>query len=93
MDALENTGKKPGSFYKDCTIYTTLSLCPMCSDAILLYGISKVVIGENMNFLGSEELLRFKGVNVEVINAPECIELMWKFIKENPALWFEDIGE
>lgn len=92
MDALENTGRKSASFYKNCTIYTTLSPCPMCSGAILLYGIPKVVIGENINFLGSEELLRSKEVDVEVINDEECITLMRKFIKENPGLWNEDIG-
>src|SRR5688572_16551427 len=92
MDALENAGRQPASVYKQCTLYTTLSPCPMCTGAILLYGISKVVIGENKTFLGAESLLQNNGVEVSVINDKECIEMMEKFIKENPLLWNEDIG-
>jgi cytosine/creatinine deaminase len=92
MDALENAGRQPASVYKECTIYTTLSPCPMCSGTILLYGIPNVVIGENQTFMGEEELLKSRGVNVEVMNNRECVELMAKFIKEKPSLWNEDIG-
>ena len=92
MDALENAGRQPASVYKECTIYTTLSPCPMCSGTILLYGIPKVVIGENKTFLGEEELLRSKGVEVVVADDNDCYELMQKFIQEKPALWNEDIG-
>lgn len=93
MDALENAGRLKSSVYKECTIYTTLSPCSMCSGTILLYGIPKVIIGENKTFLGEEDHLKSKGVEVEVINNSECIELMSKFIKESPELWNEDIGE
>lgn len=93
MDALENAGRRSASFYRDCVIYTTLSPCPMCSGAILLYGIPKVVIGENRTFLGDEEHLRSRGVVLEVVDDPECIELMTRFISEKPELWNEDIGE
>ncbi len=92
MDALENAGRQPASVYKRCTIYTTLSPCPMCSGAILLYGISKVIIGENNSFLGDEELLRARGVEVVVVNDPTCTELMQDFIRTKPELWNEDIG-
>jgi cytosine deaminase len=92
MDALENAGRQPGAVYKECTIYTTLSPCPMCSGAILLYGIPKVVVGENRTFQGDEELLRARGVAVRVVQDPACIALMEKFIRENPKLWNEDIG-
>lgn len=92
MDALENAGRQPASVYKECTIYTTLSPCSMCSGTILLYGIPKVVIGENKTFLGEEELLRSKGVEVIVTDDSACYELMQKFIQEKPALWNEDIG-
>ena len=93
MDALENAGRRSASFYRDCVIYTTLSPCPMCSGAILLYGIPTVVIGENRTFLGDEEHLRSRGVVLEVVDDPECIELMTRFISEKPELWNEDIGE
>jgi cytosine deaminase len=93
MDALENTGRLTASIYKKCTLYTTLSPCPMCSGAILLYGIPKVVIGENKTFLGSEYLLRKNGVEVVVLNNQQCIDMMHNFIKNNPDLWNEDIGE
>jgi cytosine deaminase len=93
MDALENAGRLSASIYKNCTLYTTLSPCPMCSGAITLYGIGHVVVGENENFVGEEELLRSRGVAVDVINEERCIEMMKKFIGENPVLWNEDIGE
>lgn len=92
MDALENAGRQPASVYKNCTLYTTLSPCPMCSGAILLYGIPAVVIGENMTFLGAEDLLKENGVNLTIDNNQECIAMMQKFIAENPQLWNEDIG-
>ncbi|GAB3530006.1 nucleoside deaminase [Pontibacter brevis] len=92
MDALENAGRQPASVYKECTIYTTLSPCPMCSGTILLYGIPKVVIGENKTFMGEEELLRSRGVEVVVADDSACYELMQKFIQEKPSLWNEDIG-
>ena len=93
MDALENAGRLPASVYRASAIYTTLSPCPMCTGAILLYGIPKVVIGENKTFKGSEQLLREHGVEVVVVNDPECIQMMEEFIDKNPALWNEDIGE
>lgn len=93
MDALENAGRLPASTYKKATLYTTLSPCSMCSGAILLYGIQKVVVGENLTFLGEEELLRSRGVEVEVVQDARCIELMKKFISDFPELWNEDIGE
>jgi cytosine deaminase len=92
MDALENTGRLPASTYKKCTLYTTLSPCPMCSGAILLYGIPKVVIGENQTFLGSESLLKEQGVEVVVLDNKECKDLMNQLIKDKPELWNEDIG-
>src|SRR5688500_6702574 len=93
MDALENAGRQPASVYRECTIYTTLSPCSMCSGAILLYGIPRVVIGENRSFLGEEELLRSRGVDVQVVQDPACIALMERFIARHPELWNEDIGE
>ena len=93
MDALENAGRQPASVYRECTLYTTLSPCPMCSGAILLYGIPKVIVGENKTFLGDEELLRSRGVEVTVVDNADCIELMEKFIADKPELWNEDIGE
>src|SRR5438067_7262305 len=92
MDALENAGRQPARVYNECTIYTTLSPCAMCSGAMLLYGIPRVVIGENQTFLGEEKLLRSRGVNVEVLQDATCIELMTAFISEHPRLWSEDIG-
>ena len=92
MDALENAGRQPASVYRECTIYTTLSPCAMCSGAILLYGIPRVVIGENRTFMGEEELLRSRGVEVRVLQDAECEELMTRFIQEHPGLWNEDIG-
>ena len=93
MDALERAGRQPASVYRASTLYTTLSPCAMCSGAILLCGIPRVVIGENLTFLGEEELLRARGVTVEVRQDPRCIEMMTAFIRENPRLWDEDIGE
>ena len=93
MDALENAGRQPASVYKESVIYTTLSPCSMCTGAILLYGIPKVIIGENKTFLGAEVLLKENGVEVIVLNDRDCIQLMQTFIEENPELWNEDIGE
>jgi cytosine deaminase len=92
MDALENAGRRTAQVYRECTIYTTLSPCSMCSGTILLYGIPRVVVGENQTFMGEEELLRARGVNVEVFQDPTCIRLMKDFIREHPDLWNEDIG-
>lgn len=92
MDALENAGRQPASVYRESVLYTTLSPCSMCSGAILLYGIPKVIIGENKTFMGEEELLKSRGVQIEVLQNQTCIEMMTRFIKENPALWNEDIG-
>jgi cytosine deaminase len=93
MDAFENAGRQPAKIYKACTLYTTLSPCAMCSGAILLYGITKVIIGENKSFLGEEALLKSRGVTIKVVNDEECIDLMANFMKEKPELWNEDIGE
>lgn len=93
MDALENAGRQPAEIYRNSVLYTTLSPCPMCTGAILLYGIPKVVIGENKTFLGSEDLLRNQGVEVIVLNNQECVDLMNSFIKLHPEIWYEDIGE
>jgi cytosine deaminase len=93
MDALENAGRHPASVYQNSVIYTTLSPCSMCSGAILLYGIPKVIIGENQTFLGEEDLLRSRGVSVTVLQDPTCVRLMTDFIGANPSLWNEDIGE
>src|SRR5437764_12016962 len=93
MDALENAGRQAASVYKDSVIYTTLSPCSMCSGAILLYGIPRVVVGENQTFLGEEELLRSRGVSIEVLQDAACVALMTEFIREHPQLWNEDIGE
>ena len=92
MDALENAGRLPAAVYTRSVLYTTLSPCSMCSGAILLYRIPRVVVGENVTFQGEEELLRARGVIVEVLQDARCIELMRRFIAEHPALWNEDIG-
>jgi len=92
MDALENAGRQSASVYQQSILYTTLSPCPMCSGAILLYGIPKVIIGENQTFMGDEELLRARGVEVNVLQNSRCIALMKKFIADSPELWNEDIG-
>lgn len=93
MDAFENAGRQSAKIYQESTIYTTLSPCSMCSGAILLYGIPKVVIGENTTFMGSENLLKEKGIEVVVAHNKECKEMMRSFIKDKPQLWNEDIGE
>ena len=93
MDALENAGRQSAAVYRECVIYTTLSPCPMCSGAILLYGIPKVVIGENRTFMGAEEHLKSCGVELEVRDDADCINLMTEFIAARPDLWNEDIGE
>src|SRR6476659_7331687 len=92
MDALENSGRLTAAVYSQSIIYTTLSPCSMCSGAILLYKIPRVVIGENVTFMGEEALLKSRGVAVEVLQDPRCIELMRQFIAKNPSLWNEDIG-
>ncbi len=92
MDALENAGRQSAKVYQECTLYTTLSPCSMCSGTILLYGIPKVIIGENKTFMGEEEHLKSRGVKVEVVNNQECIDIMESFIKNKPELWNEDIG-
>jgi len=92
MDALENAGRRRASVYRDCVIYTTLSPCPMCAGAILLYGIRRVVIGENQSFRGAEDHLLAAGVQVHVVQDPACIRMMSDFIRANPSLWNEDIG-
>ncbi|MBV6288291.1 nucleoside deaminase [Pseudomonas sp. MAFF 301350] len=93
MDAFENAGRQPASVYAQATLYTTLSPCAMCSGAILLYGIKQVVIGENRTFLGEEELLKARGVQLHVLDDHDCIGLMTQFIHDHRALWNEDIGE
>jgi creatinine deaminase len=93
MDALENAGRLPAAVYARAVLYTTLSPCAMCSGAILLYGIPRLVIGENMTFHGEEDLLRGRGVSIEVVQDSRCIEMMQRFIQAHPSLWNEDIGE
>ena len=93
MDALENAGRLPAKVYRESILYTTLSPCSMCSGAILLYGIPHVVIGENHTFFGEEDLLRSRGVKLDVVDDAECIRLMTEFIAARPELWNEDIGE
>lgn len=92
MDALENAGRLPASVYVNSTLYTTLSPCAMCSGAILLYRIPRVVIGENVTFCGEEELLRSRGVSLQVLQDAGCIEMMRRFVQEHPTIWNEDIG-
>ena len=93
MDALERAGRQPAAVYRGSVIYTTLSPCAMCSGAILLYGIPHVVVGENRTFLGEEELLRARGVRVDVVQDDRCIRMMEQFIAAHPGLWSEDIGQ
>lgn len=93
MDALEDAGRLPARVYRESVIYTTLSPCPMCSGAILLYGIPRVVVGENKTFMGEVDWLRSRGVAIDVVQDPECIALMEEFIAAHPELWNEDIGE
>lgn len=92
MDALENAGRQPAGVYHESVLYTTLSPCAMCSGAILLYGIPKIVVGENQTFMGDEYLLRSRGVRVHVLQDATCVELMRSFIASKPELWSEDIG-
>jgi len=93
MDCLENAGRLTAKEYKRATLYSTLSPCDMCSGAVLLYGIKKVVIGENKNFTGPEKYVKSRGVTLEIANNQECIRMMEEFIKKSPMLWNEDIGE
>jgi creatinine deaminase len=92
MNCLRNAGRLPAKIYRDCTIYSTLSPCPMCSGAIVLYKIPRVVVGENKTFLGAEDYMRANGIQVDVLEDDECIALMTDFIKAKPELWHEDIG-
>jgi len=92
MDALENAGRQSAAVYRECVLYTTLAPCSMCSGAILLYGIPRVVIGENHTFMGEEDLLRARGVAIAVVQSEDCIRMMEEFIRKNPKLWNEDIG-
>jgi len=92
MDALENTGRQPPAVYRTSVLYTTLSPCAMCSGAVLLYGIPNVIVGENETFVGEEDLLRSRGVVVDVLQDPTCIDMMRRFIRDRPELWNEDIG-
>ncbi|MFY0604465.1 MAG: nucleoside deaminase [Flavobacteriaceae bacterium] len=92
MDALENAGRQPATVYQNSVLYTTLSPCPMCSETILLYGIPKVIIGENKTFLGEEKLLSDRGVEITVVDDTTCKEMMRSFIANKPKLWNEDIG-
>ena len=92
MNCLENAGRLTAATYKRCTIYSTLSPCPMCSGAILLYAIPHVIVGENVTFKGPEEYVRSQGVRVDVLQNEECMRMMREFIAENPTLWNEDIG-
>jgi len=93
MDCLENAGRLMAKEYRKSVLFSTLSPCDMCSGAVLLYGIPRVIVGENKTFQGPEQYVRERGVEVTILNDPECIEMMEKFIKENPILWNEDIGE
>jgi creatinine deaminase len=92
MNCLRNAGRLPAKVYQKCTIYSTLSPCPMCSGAIVLYKIPRVVVGENKTFLGAEDYMRSNGIQVDVMQDEECIALMTQFIEANPGLWYEDIG-
>lgn len=92
MDAFENAGRQSAQVYRESVLYTTLSPCPMCSGAILLYGIPRIIVGENKTFMGDEELLRSRGVNVDVVQDETCIAMMREFIAARPELWNEDIG-
>ena len=92
MNCLRNAGRLPARIYRKSTIYSTLSPCPMCSGAIVLYKIPRVVVGENQTFQGAEDYMRSQGIQVEVVQDPECIQLMREFIRNHPQLWNEDIG-
>jgi cytosine deaminase len=93
MNCLRNAGRLPARIYRNSTIYSTLSPCPMCSGAIVLYKIPRVVVGENKNFLGAEDYMRSQGIQVDVVQDEECIQMMTGFIRMKPELWNEDIGE
>jgi len=93
MDCLENAGRLRAADYRRAVLYSTLSPCDMCSGAILLYGIPRVVVGENRTFRGPEEHVRARGVEVEIVDDPACVEMMTSFIADRPELWDEDIGE
>ncbi len=93
MNCLRNAGRLSAAVYRECTIYSTLSPCPMCSGAIVLYKIRRVVVGENRTFVGAEDYLRANGIQVDVIQDQNCIQLMEEFVRANPQLWNEDIGE
>jgi len=93
MDALERAGRQPAAVYRECVMYTTLSPCAMCAGAILLYGIRRVIVGENQTFLGEEDLLRARGVEVTVVQDERCIAMMKSFIATHSDLWFEAIGK
>lgn len=92
IDAIEDAGRLPARIYASSILYTTLSPCAMCAGAVLLYGIPRVIVGENSTFMGEEDLLRSRGVRIDVVDDPRCIELMRRFIEDEPALWNEDIG-
>lgn len=92
MDALENASRRTAAFYRKATLYTTLSPCAMCCGAVLLYGIPRIVVGENESFMGEEQWLSSHGVQIEVVRDPRCIDLMREFMRRQPALWAEDIG-
>ena len=93
MDALENAGRRDAAFYRECTFYTTLSPCAMCSGAVVLYGIPRLVVGENRSYMGEEQWLASRGVRIRVIQDARCIALMREFMQRHPGLWAEDIGE
>lgn len=93
MDCLEQAGRLPASVYRRSALYSTLSPCDMCSGAVLLYGIPKVVVGQNRTFRGPEDYVRSRGVEVDVVDDPTCVRLMEDFMAEHPELWSEDIGE
>ncbi len=93
MDCLENAGRRSAPDYRRAVLYSTLSPCDMCSGAVLLYGIPRVVVGENRTFQGPEDYVRSRGVSVEIVDDAECVELMEEFIAARPDLWNEDIGE
>jgi cytosine deaminase len=93
MDALENAGRQPAAVYRQATLYSTLSPCDMCSGASLLYGIPRIVVGENHTFRGPESWLRSRGVDLVILDRVDCMRMMEEFIKAHPDLWFEDIGE
>ena len=93
MDCLENAGRLKAEVYRRATLYSTLSPCDMCSGAALLYGIPRIVVGENRTFHGPEAYVRSRGVDLEIVNDAECVELMLAFIESHPGLWNEDIGE